>query len=349
MRNAYLEGKDLYSVIAAQSFNYPYEQCLEFYPEGTEIEIDGQKVICGNKTHQNKDGKSRRTQAKSILLGILYGRGAASVGEQIGKTKEEAEEILDKFFSAFPTVKTWINESQEGCRKNGYVEDVAGRRRRLPDINLPRFTVRYKDPNKSTGDFNPFIGCQNRTTGDKVIEDYKKQIEAAKSKKQTDAVKAKAYSDGVEIIANGGFISQAERQCVNARVQGSAATLTKCALIEIYYDKRIADIGAYLVNTVHDEILLEVPEENSDEAARLLNENMIESAKTWVPLIPMKSDNYDVAMWYQDEMEVTLQSEYKHLLDDGLTEADAENKVISNHAELLSNQVSLAIRGKWVG
>lgn len=106
MLDAYLNKRDLYSVIASQAFNYPYEDCLEFYPEGTEIEFEGKKVICGYKTHQNKDGKTRRTMAKSILLGILYGRGAASVGEQIGKTREEAQEILDKFFNAFPTVKT---------------------------------------------------------------------------------------------------------------------------------------------------------------------------------------------------------------------------------------------------
>lgn len=69
MINAYLEGKDLYAIIASRSFNKPYEDCLEFYPAGTEIEVDGKKVVCGNKTHQNKAGKERRSNAKSILLG----------------------------------------------------------------------------------------------------------------------------------------------------------------------------------------------------------------------------------------------------------------------------------------
>lgn len=69
MLKAYNEGKDLYSVIAAMSFDRKYEDCLEFYPEGTEIMYEGQKVICGNKTHQNKEGKEYRGMAKSILLG----------------------------------------------------------------------------------------------------------------------------------------------------------------------------------------------------------------------------------------------------------------------------------------
>lgn len=69
MINAYLEGKDLYSVIASMSFDRKYEDCLEFYPEGTKIIYEGQEVICGYKTHQNKEGKAYRTMAKSILLG----------------------------------------------------------------------------------------------------------------------------------------------------------------------------------------------------------------------------------------------------------------------------------------
>ena len=69
MIKAYAEGKDLYSVIASMSFNRKYEDCLEFYPEGTEIEFEGQRVVCGHKTHQNKEGKKYRSMAKSILLG----------------------------------------------------------------------------------------------------------------------------------------------------------------------------------------------------------------------------------------------------------------------------------------
>lgn len=69
LHQSFAEGTDIYSVIASMSFNVPYEDCLEFYPEGKEIVIDGKKIICGHKTHTNKLGKERRSQAKSILLG----------------------------------------------------------------------------------------------------------------------------------------------------------------------------------------------------------------------------------------------------------------------------------------
>ena len=76
MINAYLEGKDLYSVIASMSFDRKYEDCLEFYPAGTVIKYEGEEVTCGYKTHQNKEGKTYRTMAKSILLGEPKGVSA---------------------------------------------------------------------------------------------------------------------------------------------------------------------------------------------------------------------------------------------------------------------------------
>lgn len=45
---SYAEDKDVYAMIASMIFNIPYEDCLEFYPEGTELEIDGKKIIAGN-------------------------------------------------------------------------------------------------------------------------------------------------------------------------------------------------------------------------------------------------------------------------------------------------------------
>lgn len=54
MCEGFAHGKDAYALIASVSFNMPYEKCLEFHPE----------------THEYQpDGKARRSEAKSILLG----------------------------------------------------------------------------------------------------------------------------------------------------------------------------------------------------------------------------------------------------------------------------------------
>lgn len=345
MINAYLEGKDLYSVIASMSFDRKYEDCLEFYPEGTEIIYEGKPTICGYKTHQNKEGKQYRNMAKSILLGVLYGRGAKSVGEQIGKTLEEAQDIITKFFSAFPKVQQWINGSIDSAHKLGYVEDIAGRRRRLPDTQLPKYKI--TDKNQSQDKFNPLLECTNKFSGkdNPNIEKYKKLLENIKYRKDYEKIQQDALKEGIEIHDNTGFIAQAERQAVNSRVQGGAATLTKNALIAIHNDQRLKDIGAYLVNTVHDEILIEVPEENSKLAEKYLVENMVESAKKLVTNVPMKCDTYNVNCWYIDEYFTLIESEFKHLLEDGLDKKEAFETLCLDRCESTRSQLYEIIGG----
>ena len=249
MINAYKSGKDLYATIAMGVYHNKYEDNLECYPDGT----------------LNPEGKKRRSNCKSLLLGIMYGRGTASIAEQIKGTVEEAQEIVDNFYKSFPEVKKWIQESEEFAKKTGYVSDLWGRRRRLPDILLPQYTIRYKDKNMANGDFNPFIGCQNRTTSDKLIKEYENKLSKIKGRKQYDAIKNEALGNGIEIINNGGFISQAQRQCVNARIQGSAASMTKKAMIKIYKDYRIM---SELDEILNDDLLKCEIVETSENAVR---------------------------------------------------------------------------------
>ena len=50
---------------------------------------------------ENEEGHTRRTQAKSIVLGILYGRGINSIAEQLKVTPQEAQIIYNKVIDAF--------------------------------------------------------------------------------------------------------------------------------------------------------------------------------------------------------------------------------------------------------
>ena len=126
--DTFMEGKDLYSEIASKSFNVPYEECREFNPDGS----------------TNKEGKSRRTQAKSILLGVLYGRGEASIAEQLKTTTEKAKAIKDSVFNAFPVIRQFEHDSKDMAYYNGYVTTVCGRKRRLPDMQLDTYEFRWE-------------------------------------------------------------------------------------------------------------------------------------------------------------------------------------------------------------
>lgn len=115
--NAYKTGKDLYSTMAAQAFHTTYEECLEF-----KLDENGKKT---DITYP--EGKARRTKIKSVLLGILYGRGTASVGELLNLSTEEAQKLIDDFFNAYPLIKQFTETIQEKAIKNGYTTTEWGR------------------------------------------------------------------------------------------------------------------------------------------------------------------------------------------------------------------------------
>lgn len=78
--------------------------------------------------------KDQRTAAKFCTFGVMYGRGAKSVAEQVGITEQEAQTIIDQFFTKYPDAKQWITATQEFCKQTGYVIQQFGRIRRLPTI-----------------------------------------------------------------------------------------------------------------------------------------------------------------------------------------------------------------------
>ena len=315
---AYAEDRDAYAIIASAMFDLPYEDCLEFYPEGTEIEIDGQKIITGKKTHVNKAGKERRSVGKTCVLAGNYGMGGAGAGSLMGKSAKEGEELLTKYFTMFPGLKNAIDRSKEILRKQGYVEDIAGRRRRLPDIYLKPYEVSILNSDKENKNFNPFLNCQDRQIKDPMVIKWENIIEAAKvhsgqlsSKKYDEFVKA-AKKDNVLIQAFTGRIAQAERQCFNARIQGSAGTLTKKAMLDIFNDPQLREWDAHLIITVHDEVLVECKEEYAELVEKRLPEIMINAANELGIIEPkMKCDPYNVSRWYADSAAVAVRSEFE--------------------------------------
>ena len=327
MINAYKNGKDLYATIASGVYHNRYEDNLEFNKDGT----------------PNPEGAKRRSSVKSLLLGIMYGRGVASIAEQIGGTTEEAQAIIDGFYNAYPKVKLWMDKTLEDARKTGYVEDYWGKRRRLDDILLPRYE--FIDNNiKKESNFNPFLICEDRVVKSNLISKYQKKLESVKNRKQYESIKEDALKEGLEIHDNGGFISQAERQCVNARIQGSAATMTKLAMLKLYHDKELKDLGFSLLIGVHDELIGECPEDNVDKVAELLTKDMM-TVLDGVFDVPFKCDADISYNWYFNNLCAEVKKQYNDLIKKGLSEKDAFTKVSSEHSEfLLDNIIEVIFR-----
>lgn len=284
MLKAYNEGKDLYCEIASISFGVPYEECKEFYPNGS----------------PNPEGKKLRGQAKSIVLGTMYGRGIQSIAEQLGTSTQKAKQIHDKVMTSFPGLKRFMDDCQNMAYELGYVDTIWGRKRRLPGIQLPKYefsrvagTVSDDfDPldfDEDSGDFdNDYIDPQ-------IIDYYTKKLDKAWGSKKWEIIED-AKKEGIVIKDNGGIIAEAERQSVNSRIQGSAADMTKIAMIRVHDDPIMKECGFRMLIPVHDEIIGEAPYEYAIRAGNRLVELMVGAASGLS--VPFKCDCEYQVQWY---------------------------------------------------
>lgn len=223
MINAYKEGKDLYAIMGSQVYQLPYEDCREFYPDGT----------------VNAEGKHRRTTMKSVLLGIMYERGATAIGEQFNKSAEWAQQLIDNFYKSFPKINQYRLKIENMAETYGYVTTITGRKRRLPDMQLE----------------------------DK--DDYRYQ--------------------------------EAHRQSLNSVIQGSSADIMKLSMIAIYNDPRYKALDCHMIITVHDELIMEVPEEHIKEGVELLVGTMKRVGHSLIDL-PMSVDAEVNDYWYGENL-----------------------------------------------
>jgi len=74
---------------------------------------------------------------------------------------------------------------------------------------------------------------------------------------------------------NRDFRGAAERESFNAIVQGSASDITKCAMLRIDYSPLLIDRNVQILNQIHDEIVMEVPEEHAEEVLPVIEHMMI--------------------------------------------------------------------------
>lgn len=79
--------------------------------------------------------KDQRRNAKSVNFGIVYGISAFGLSEQLGIPRKEAAALIDEYFTQYPDIRRFIDESVAVARERGYAQTLLGRRRYLPDIN----------------------------------------------------------------------------------------------------------------------------------------------------------------------------------------------------------------------
>lgn len=287
MIKAYNDGKDLYVEIASLAFGLPYDECQEFRADGT----------------TNSEGKARRGTAKAIVLGVCYGKGVPAIAEDLKITRKKAQGIYDKIMMLFPGLESFMVDSENMARELGFVDTLWGRKRRLPNMQLEQYEFSYIGGMPTN--FDPLFDDDadfDMVVSEDIKRAYTQALNRSYGRKEKEAIKAKAKAEGIMIKDNGGYIAEATRQCVNSRIQGSAADQTKIAMILVSKDERLKELGFRLLLAVHDELIGECPEENVKEVAPRFAQLMVDAAKDLV--VPSKCDIIVTKMWYGEPLEI---------------------------------------------
>ncbi len=215
MIRSFQENKDIYSFIASIAFNKTYEECREFTPDG----------------EYNPEGKARRTEAKSVVLGILYGRSTVTIADQLyshenwsdEKRVKQAQYVYDSVLNAFPALRQFMICSQDFAKKNGYVETILGRRRHIPDMTLPDYEF-VPMPGYLNPDVNP-LDVTTLNNGNEIPERvqralYRELMSYKYFGQVAKRIKQLAENEHIKVVNNRFKISEATRQVVNSIIQG---------------------------------------------------------------------------------------------------------------------------------
>ncbi|MCQ2446401.1 MAG: DNA polymerase, partial [Clostridia bacterium] len=202
--NAFQNGEDIHTLTASQVFGVP--------PMGVTSEM--------------------RSRAKAVNFGIIYGISDFALAEDIGVSRREAKEYIEKYLDTYPGVRQYMKEIVEKAREDGYVETLFGRRRYIPDIKAKNFNLR----------------------------------------------------------------SAAERIALNAPIQGTAADVIKLAMVKLHERLEHEFPGAKLILQIHDELIVETPEEMAEEVKKAVVDVMESAVNCRVTL---EADAGVGKTWYQ--------------------------------------------------
>jgi DNA polymerase-1 len=83
-----------------------------------------------------------RRSAKAINFGLIYGMSSFGLAKQLNISRNDAQQYIDAYFTRYPRVKDYMNDTKALAIQQGYVETLFGRRLYLPDIQSRNATLR---------------------------------------------------------------------------------------------------------------------------------------------------------------------------------------------------------------
>ena len=81
------------------------------------------------KIFGEESAKEKRSIAKSINFGLLYGMGSKKLGDTLGISSKEAKVYIESYFKAFKSVKDYLKSIEDSAHVNGYIKTLLNRKR----------------------------------------------------------------------------------------------------------------------------------------------------------------------------------------------------------------------------
>jgi DNA polymerase I len=108
------------------------ERLLAAFAMGADIHRATAAEVFGTTLAAVSD--EQRRAAKAINFGLIYGMSAFGLARQLGIERGAAQAYVDLYFTRYPGVKRYMEETRSRAREQGFIETVFGRRLYLPDI-----------------------------------------------------------------------------------------------------------------------------------------------------------------------------------------------------------------------
>jgi len=83
-----------------------------------------------------------RRRAKAVNFGIVYGISAHGLSEQLRIPRAEAQDMIARYFEAYPRVRAFLDETVEQAREDGFAVTLYGRRRHIPELRSVNHNLR---------------------------------------------------------------------------------------------------------------------------------------------------------------------------------------------------------------
>ncbi len=249
------------------------------------------ELMFSKKVSKTENPELRR-RAKAINFGIIYGMTAQGLAKRLQIEKMEATKLINTYYMVFPSLYSYIQNSINNALKTGELRTLAGRRclinplTTLPDSRKSVLNEILKKVGKDRGEIYGALLLKS------LEEEYFKR--GIPSEEMYTKRLINVINEGVSLnraLKEIDFkIQELYRFIRNMPVQGTAADIMKLAINMI--DESLSEKGssAFIVNIVHDEILIEVDKEDAAEIAKTCREIMIDASRQILKEIAIEVD-----------------------------------------------------------